>query len=74
MRYAPPDVPWQRVVGAEGRLPIARLSSELKVRQRDLLAAEGVCFLARDADRVDMVRSQWLPVGPGGEPDLWAES
>jgi methylated-DNA-protein-cysteine methyltransferase-like protein len=74
MRYAPPDVPWQRVVGAGGRLPIAKLSPEMKVRQRDLLVAEGVSFHPRDPDRVDMARSQWLPPDPGGQQDLFAEA
>jgi alkylated DNA nucleotide flippase Atl1 len=68
MRYAPPDVPWQRVVGAGGRLPIAKLSPEAKLRQQQLLAEEGVCFHQRDGDRVDMARSQWRP------PDSLTES
>ena len=58
MRYAPKDVPWQRVVGAGGKLPIAKLSPELQERQRRLLEGEGVAFRAT-SDTVDMARHQW---------------
>jgi methylated-DNA-protein-cysteine methyltransferase-like protein len=61
MRAAPPDVPWQRVVGAGGSLPIAKLSPELKSRQRELLEQEGVVFLPGGNERVDMRKSQWMP-------------
>jgi methylated-DNA-protein-cysteine methyltransferase related protein len=88
MRYAPPDVPWQRVVGAGGRLPIAKLSPEAKVRQRDLLLAEGVRFYGRKndgrndeingadgADRVDMAHAQWdAPTLSDGTGDLFGRS
>ncbi len=63
MRYAPADVPWQRVVGAGGYLPIARRGPEMERRQRRLLEQEGVTFLPGDRDRVDMTRHQWLPDG-----------
>jgi methylated-DNA-protein-cysteine methyltransferase-like protein len=70
MRAAPPDVPWQRVVGASGSLPIAKISPELKSRQRELLEGEGVVFLPGDSERVDMRKSQWMP--PVEEqPDLF---
>jgi methylated-DNA-protein-cysteine methyltransferase related protein len=45
-----PDVPWQRVVRADGSLAKGE-------RQRRLLEAEGVPF---DGDRVDM-RAAWAP-------------
>ncbi|MCW3095541.1 MAG: O(6)-alkylguanine repair protein YbaZ [Chthonomonadaceae bacterium] len=61
MRSVPRDVPWQRVVGAGGLLPIAKISLELKSRQRELLEAEGVVFLPGNSERVDMRRSQWMP-------------
>ena len=61
MRTVPADVPWQRVVGAGGVLPIAKRSLELKSRQRELLEQEGVAFLPGDSERVDMRRSQWMP-------------
>lgn len=46
-----PDVPWQRVVRADGSLAKGE-------RQRRLLDAEGVPFRG---DRVDM-REAWVPV------------
>ncbi len=61
MRYAPDDVPWQRVVGAGGTLPIHKLSPEMAARQRRLLEQEGVLFLPNRSDRIDMPRCQWLP-------------
>jgi methylated-DNA-protein-cysteine methyltransferase related protein len=45
-----PDVPWQRIVRADGSLAKGE-------RQRRLLEAEGVPF---DGDRVDM-RAAWVP-------------
>jgi alkylated DNA nucleotide flippase Atl1 len=45
------DVPWQRIVRADGSLPKGD-------RQRKLLEAEGVPFKGR---RVDM-RAAWVPV------------
>ncbi len=41
MSVAPEDVPWQRVVGADGYLRIAKRSPHLKEKQRTLLEAEG---------------------------------
>ena len=46
-----PDVPWQRIVRADGSLPKGE-------RQRRLLVAEGVPFRGQ---RVDM-RAAWTPV------------
>ena len=46
-----PDVPWQRVVRADGSLAKGE-------RQRSLLAAEGVPMRG---ERVDM-RAAWIPV------------
>jgi methylated-DNA-protein-cysteine methyltransferase-like protein len=63
MRYAPEDVPWQRVIGAGGYLPIVKRSPELKLRQQELLEREGVIFLSRETGRVDMQQSQWLAQG-----------
>jgi alkylated DNA nucleotide flippase Atl1 len=50
-RCQEPDVPWQRVVRADGSLPKGD-------RQRKLLEAEGVPF---NGTRVDM-RAAWVPV------------
>lgn len=56
MNVSPPDVPWQRVVGAGGHLPVGKRSPSLKARQRELLEAEGVAFLPNGC--VDMPRFQ----------------
>lgn len=50
------QAPWQRVVGADGRLPIIKRSPTLHQTQRELLEAEGVGFLENGA--VDMARFQ----------------
>jgi len=63
MHDAPPGVPWHRVVGAGGHLPIGKRSPHMESRQRELLAAEGVGFL--ETGRVDMARHQWRPEGDG---------
>ena len=68
MNVCPPDVPWQRVVGAGGHLPIGKRSLGLKTQQQELLEAEGVEFLTNG--RVDMARFQWYPDETGVEsPD-----
>lgn len=69
MIVCPPDVPWQRVVGAGGHLPIGKRSPNLKNRQRELLEQEGVRFLPNDC--VDMVRSQWMPDGEPPQSGLF---
>jgi methylated-DNA-protein-cysteine methyltransferase related protein len=61
MYETPKDVPWQRVVGAGGHLPIHKRSPELAQRQRRLLESEGVVFLPNAENRIDMSRSQWHP-------------
>ena len=50
-----PDLPWHRVVRADGTLAKGD-------RQAELLRAEGVPFLARH--RVDMARAAWAPPTP----------
>jgi methylated-DNA-protein-cysteine methyltransferase-like protein len=50
-----PDVPWQRIVRADGSLAKGE-------RQRRLLVAEGVPFRG---ERVDM-REAWVPVSGSG--------
>jgi len=74
MFVAPQDVPWQRVVGAGGHLPIGKRGPELKMRQRHLLEQEGVVFLPDAEDKIDMARCQWFPDGSGPEQgNLFAE-
>ena len=50
MRSAPPEVPWHRVVGRDGRLPTAKRDPQLAATQRGLLLAEGVMW---NDDRID---------------------
>ena len=56
MAASPANVPWQRVVGAGGRLPIGKRDPLLKMRQQQLLETEGVQFL--ENGNVDMTRYQ----------------
>ncbi len=55
MAACPDDVPWQRVVNAQGRISIRSGGGHLK--QRALLEAEGVEF--DDAERIDLNRFGW---------------
>ena len=48
------EAPWQRVVGSDGYLRIAKRSQAWAQRQRALLEAEGVSFKANDC--VDMAK------------------
>lgn len=60
MRIAPGDVPWHRVVGAGGTLPIGKISLEKLLRQRVLLELEGVRFIPGRSNVIDMARFQWM--------------
>ena len=51
------DVPWQRVVNAQGRISI-KTPGGADI-QRALLEAEGIAF--DDADRIDLDRHLWDP-------------
>lgn len=42
MASAPTEVPWWRVIGADGNLPIARRGPEFALEQRARLEREGV--------------------------------
>ncbi|GBC93428.1 DNA base-flipping protein [bacterium HR15] len=57
MAFAPDDVPWWRVVGADGTLCIARRDPMLAQLQRAYLESEGVPF--DDTGRVCMAQCQW---------------
>lgn len=59
MFAAPEGVPWWRVVGSGGTLPIARRSPGLADQQRTRLLEEGVTFLRSGA--IDMEACQWDP-------------
>jgi methylated-DNA-protein-cysteine methyltransferase related protein len=56
----PPDVPWQRVINAQGKIS-KRPGAE---RQRQLLEQEGILFVK---DKVDLKLYNWR--GPGGEDE-----
>ena len=63
MAACPPDVPWQRVINAQGKISLRRGAEH----QRELLEAEGVTFDVRE--RVDMKFYGWS--GPSEE---WMKS
>ncbi|HRW05888.1 MAG TPA: MGMT family protein [Caldilineaceae bacterium] len=58
MAACPDDVPWQRVINAQGKIS-ERPGAQ---RQRHLLEGEGIVFVN---DKVDLKRYQWQ--GPGHE-------
>lgn len=55
MAACPSDVPWQRVINAQGKISPRRGSGYLE--QKHLLVAEGVVFDERE--RVDLARYGW---------------
>jgi methylated-DNA-protein-cysteine methyltransferase-like protein len=57
MRAAPDDVPWQRVINAQGRISTAGRDPDDVGLQRALLEAEGIVF-SREG-RVDLRIYQW---------------
>lgn len=61
MAACPNDVPWQRVINAQGKIS-DRPGSQ---RQRRLLEQEGVVFVN---DKVDLKRYQWHGTAHGDEP------
>jgi methylated-DNA-protein-cysteine methyltransferase-like protein len=60
MAACPPDVPWPRVINAQGKIS-DRPGAQ---RQRQLLEADGIVFVR---DRVDLKVYQWR--GPGREDE-----
>ena len=54
MAACPSDIPWQRVINAQGKISLPGAS---KVRQRDLLEEEGIEF--DDRDRINLKIYQW---------------
>ncbi len=57
------DVPWQRVINAQGKIS-PRADSASTERQRQKLEAEGIHF--RESGRIDLRRYRW-----GGPPLHW---
>lgn len=62
MANCPDDVPWQRVINAQGKIS-ERLGAE---RQRPLLEAEGIIFDAKD--RVDLKKFGWSGMNEDDKP------
>lgn len=60
MAVCPDDVPWQRVINAQGKIS---LKGEAAQKQRLRLEAEGIEFDARG--KIDLNRFRWA--GSGGE-------
>jgi methylated-DNA-protein-cysteine methyltransferase-like protein len=58
MHGCPKGLPWQRVVGAGGRILINSLSAGGPLQQRKLLELEGVRFIGK---RIDMQEHQYVP-------------
>ena len=54
MGDVPSDVPWWRVVGKNGNLPIRKRNPELSIQQRELLEAESVEF--DESGKVEMTQ------------------
>jgi len=68
MAACPDDVPWQRIINAQGKISL-RGGSE--VHQRELLEAEGVVFDERE--RVDLKRYGWKgPQDQEAQLGLWS--
>ncbi len=63
-------LPWHRVLGAGGRLTLAKLDPDTALTQRIRLEAEGVPFVG--GGRVDLGRCQWkvgAPLRPRVKPE-----
>lgn len=65
MAACPPDVPWQRVINAQGKISIRSGSGHL--RQISLLEKEGV-FMDPAKQKIDLKKYGWDP-----DPDLFRE-
>jgi methylated-DNA-protein-cysteine methyltransferase-like protein len=63
MAACPPDVPWQRVINAQGKISLRRGAEQ----QRELLEAEGVTFDARE--RIDLKFYGW-----SGPDEAWLKA
>jgi methylated-DNA-protein-cysteine methyltransferase-like protein len=61
MANCPDDVPWQRVINAEGKISLR--GSDGAAKQRMRLEAEGIVFDQRG--RIDLTKYRWA--GPGDE-------
>jgi len=55
MAACPADVPWQRVINAQGKISLRRGGGQL--RQRQLLEDDGILF--DDRERIDLKQFGW---------------
>jgi methylated-DNA-protein-cysteine methyltransferase-like protein len=71
MHAAPEDVPWQRVINAQGACSTQRLMLPHNIQQR-LLETEGITFDTKG--RCDLKRYRWTPddASPGTDEDAQA--
>jgi methylated-DNA-protein-cysteine methyltransferase-like protein len=67
MAACPPDVPWQRVVNAQGKISLPPGGG--LARQRQLLEKEGVIFDERD--RIDLKVYGWNGPDQPAQATLW---
>ncbi len=58
MAVSPSDVPWWRVVAADGRLPVWKKDPNLEVIQHDRLVEEGVEFDLEGRVRMEIHRHE----------------
>ena len=65
MSACPEDVPWQRVINAQGKISLRKGAGYL--RQRQLLEDEGIVFDQKE--RVDLKRYSW-----SGPDEEWLRS
>ncbi|OQX03704.1 MAG: methyltransferase [Thiothrix lacustris] len=54
------DVPWQRVINAQGKISLGRAYPGGDLHQRHLLEAEGIVFDANG--KIDLKRFRWQPI------------
>jgi len=67
MAACPDDVPWQRIINAQGKISLRGGGEN---RQRELLEDEGVVF--DDRERVDLKRYGWKgPQDQEAQLGLW---
>ncbi|WP_020559726.1 MGMT family protein [Thiofilum flexile] len=68
------DLPWQRVINAQGSLSLGKLSSDSAHHQRLLLESEGIVF--QDNGKVNLKIYRWKPdyQATSEEETLWSQS
>lgn len=60
MHASPDDVPWQRVINAQGKCSTGRLTIPINLQQ-ELLKTEGIVFNV--VGKCDLREFQWFPAG-----------